>query len=123
MRGFYLVSPPTLAIDRRMNLIAWIVFTLAAMLEVGGDAIVRRGLRGHKLLLVVAGCGMLAGYGVVVNLVKWDFSKLLGVYIGFFALVSILFGRLVFRENIPSSTWLGLGLIVTGCMVIQFGRR
>ena len=54
---------------------------------------------------------------------KWDFSKLLGVYVGFFALVSILVGWIALGERIASSTWLGLVLIMTGSMVIQFGRR
>ncbi len=106
-----------------MNFIAWFVFILAALLEVGGDAVIRRGLRGHKIGLVLAGFVTLGCYGLLVNSIKWDFSRLLGVYIGFFALASILFGRVVFQETIPSSTWLGLGLIVSGCLVIQFGQR
>ena len=35
--------------------------------------------------VIAAGCATLAFYGVVVNLVQWDFSKLLGVYVAFFA--------------------------------------
>ena len=62
---------------------------------------------------------MLGTYGVVVNMVKWDFSKLLGVYVAFFALISILFGRFVFRENIPNTTWIGLMIIICGAMMIQ----
>ena len=104
-----------------MNLAAWFVFVLAALLEVGGDAVVRRGLRGRSAVWLVFGCAALALYGLVVNSVKWDFSKLLGVYIAFFATTSILFGRLVFREHIPISTWCGLALIVLGGIVIQFG--
>jgi len=45
------------------------------------------------------------------------------VYVGFFALVSVLIGRIVFKESIPSATWLGLALILVGGMVIQFGQR
>ena len=66
---------------------------------------------------------MLGAYGVVVNTVKWDFSRLLGVYVAVFALVSILFGRLVFKENIPNTTWLGLMVITLGALIIQFGSR
>ena len=66
---------------------------------------------------------MLALYGLMVNSVRWDFSKLLGVYIGFFATVSVLFGGFVFRENVPATTWFGLGLIIVGGLVIQFGHR
>jgi small multidrug resistance family-3 protein len=108
--------------DARMNAIAWAVFVVAALLEVGGDAVIRHGLRGHKLAVVAAGFVTLGCYGLLVNSLKWDFSKLLGVYVGFFALTSVLAGRFIFRENVPWSTWCGLGLIATGCAVIQCSR-
>ena len=106
-----------------MNLLAWLIFVAAAMLEVGGDALVRRGLRGRLAAWIVLGCAVLGVYGLVVNSVKWDFSRLLGVYVGFFALVSILFGKFVLGETISPSTWLGLALILLGGVVIQFGHR
>ena len=87
--------------------LTWLLFVVAAILEVGGDALIRKGLRGSGWAMIAAGCATLAFYGVVVNLVKWDFSKLLGVYVAFFATVSILWGLLVFRESVPTSTWLG----------------
>src|SRR5215472_8286020 len=107
----------------RMDWIAWWFFILAALMEVVGDAVIRRGLVTRKIGLLVAGCAVLAGYGLVVNSVQWKFSKLLGVYVGFFALISTLTGWIVFQETIPRSTWLGLVLIILGCMVIQFGQR
>ena len=106
-----------------MAFLIWLVFIAAALLEVSGDAVVRRGLRGGGLPLVALGCLMLAAYGVVVNTVKWDFSRLLGVYVAFFAAVSVLFGRVVLREDVPASTWAGLALIIAGGLVIQFGKR
>ena len=106
-----------------MNLIAWLIFIAAALLEVGGDATVRRGLRSGNLLFVAAGIAALGCYGLVVNSVKWDFSKLIGVYVAFFALISILIGRIVFKETVPLSTWLGLALIMAGGAIIQYGQR
>jgi drug/metabolite transporter superfamily protein YnfA len=105
-----------------MTYLAWLVFVAAAILEVGGDAVVRKGLRGSSLTIISIGCAMLGSYGVVVNTVKWDFSRLLGVYVAIFAIISILFGRFVFSENIPNSTWIGLAIIVSGAMIIQFGK-
>ena len=106
-----------------MSLIAWAIFVLAAVLEVGGDALIRRGLRGGALALIAAGFGVLGFYGLTVNMVRWDFARLLGVYVGVFAIVSVLFGRFVFKENIANFTWLGLALIIAGGLVIQFGGR
>jgi small multidrug resistance family-3 protein len=105
-----------------MNPAAWIAFVAAALLEVGGDAAVRRGLRGRSAAWLLLGCATLACYGLVVNSVRWDFSKLLGVYVGFFAALSVLFGRFAFREAIPATTWCGLTLIILGGLVIQLGR-
>jgi small multidrug resistance family-3 protein len=75
-----------------MMLVVWLVFIGASLLEVGGDAVGRKGLRGSRALVIVAGCLMLAGYGLLVNAVSWNFSKLLGVYIASFATTSILWG-------------------------------
>jgi small multidrug resistance family-3 protein len=105
-----------------MTIIAWLIFVAAAVLEVAGDAVIRKGLRGSVLWFIVFGFLMLGCYGVVVNTVKWDFSRLLGVYVAVFAVVSILAGRFVFRETIPPTTWLGLGIIVIGGAVIQAGQ-
>ena len=58
-----------------LTLIPTAIFVAAALLEVGGDAIVRQGLRSQKWVVVLAGCLSLAVYGLVVNLVKWDFSR------------------------------------------------
>jgi small multidrug resistance family-3 protein len=106
----------------QMTYFAWLIFIFSAMLEVGGDAVIRRGLRGHSFIIVAIGCVVLGCYGVVVNTVRWDFSKLLGVYVAIFALVCILAGRFVFKENIPTATWIGLLFIVCGGLIIQFGN-
>jgi len=106
-----------------MTYLAWLIFIGAAILEVGGDAVVRKGLRGSNLMIIIIGFAVLGSYGIVVNMVKWDFSKLLGVYVAIFALISILFGRFVFQENIALTTWIGLMVIICGAMIIQFGNR
>ena len=106
-----------------MNFLIWPMLIGAAILEVSGDAVIRKGLRGSGWAMIVAGCVMLASYGVLVNLVKWDFSKLLGVYVAVFAAVGVLWGRVVFKETVPISTCLGLSLIFVGGVVIQFGQK
>ena len=105
------------------NTVACVIFVVAALLEVGGDAIIRRGLRNSGPLLIITGFVVLGCYGLVVNSVKWDFSKMLGVYVAVFAVISILCGHLVFRESVPFSTWAGLSIIILGGLIIQFGSR
>jgi drug/metabolite transporter superfamily protein YnfA len=105
----------------RFPVIAWLIFLAAALLEVGGDAIIRKGMRGSGPPYIALGCVLLGTYGIVVNLVPWDFSKLLGVYVAIFAAVSVLVGRFVFHEAVPFSTWVGLAIIIIGGLVVQFG--
>ena len=98
------------------------VFIGAAILEVGGDALIRKGMRGGGLALGALGFVVLGSYGVLVNLLDVDFSRLLGAYVGAFAVVSVLFGRLVFGDQIPASTWAGLAVVLAGSLIIQLGR-
>ena len=85
----------------RLPVLAWLIFLAAAVLEVGGDAIVRKGMRGGGLAFLALGFIMLGTYGVVVNLVPWDFSKLLGVYVAIFAFVSTQSRGDAFRDSRP----------------------
>jgi drug/metabolite transporter superfamily protein YnfA len=100
-----------------------LVMIAAAVLEVGGDALIRRGLRGGRLALVIVGFLVLGSYGVVVNRLELDFSSLLGAYVGFFALVSVLAGRLLFGDRVPATTWFGLVVVLIGSAIIQLGAR
>jgi small multidrug resistance family-3 protein len=100
-----------------------LILLAAALLEVSGDAVVRIGLRGSRPAVVLLGMALLGIYGLAVNQVRWDFARLLGVYVAVFAGVSVLAGCFVFREHIPASTWFGLGLILAGGAVMQFGPR
>lgn len=104
------------------RLVAICVMLAAAAFEVGGDALIRTGLRGRGAALVAAGFVVLGAYGIVVNLLPMDFSRLLGTYVAFFAIVSVLCGSFVFGETIARSTWLGLGVILLGSLIIQLGQ-
>jgi drug/metabolite transporter superfamily protein YnfA len=99
------------------------VYVGAAVLEVVGDALIRKGMRGSGIAFVALGVVALGSYGVVVNLLSVDFSRLLGAYVGVFAVVSVLIGRAVFQDAVPPSTWLGLAVILSGSLIIHFGRN
>jgi drug/metabolite transporter superfamily protein YnfA len=100
-----------------------LVMIVAAALEVGGDALIRRGLSSSGAALVVLGFVTLGSYGVVVNQLSLDFSVLLGAYVGVFAIVSVLFGRYVFAERVSLTTWIGLGVVLLGSGVIYYGQQ
>jgi len=40
-----------------------------------------------------------------------------------FALISVLFGQIVFKEAVSTATWAGLVIIIIGGLVIQFGAK
>ena len=110
-------------IDASSNVVSLFVLVLASVLEVGGDAVIRKGLRGSGLALVALGFVVLGAYGVVVNLLHIDFSRLLGAYVGVFAVTSVVFGKTVFGEQIASGTWVGLAVVLLGSMIIQFAGK
>jgi drug/metabolite transporter superfamily protein YnfA len=50
-----------------MQFLAWIAFALAAIFEVGGDAVVRMGIKSNNIILMLLGAATLGGYGLIVN--------------------------------------------------------
>ncbi|HTC87552.1 MAG TPA: hypothetical protein VK686_04595 [Bryobacteraceae bacterium] len=105
---------------------AIVVLFLAALLEAGGDAVIRAGL--HKTLfwqkasLFAAAAVVLFAYGWTVNAPPWDFGKLLGLYVVFFFLTAQAISWLIFKQT-PSMPILVGGLfIVTGGIIIAIAR-
>ncbi|HVV17233.1 MAG TPA: hypothetical protein VHH90_08530 [Polyangia bacterium] len=101
--------------------VALLVMLIAAAFEVAGDALIRKGLRGAGPALVAVGFVVLGTYGIIVNKLDLDFSKLLGAYVGFFAVVSVCTGRFLFHDLIPPTTWIGLAVILAGSLIIHVG--
>ena len=93
------------------------VLILAAALEVGGDALVRIGLRGPGYWLA-AGALVLFAYGVLVNQGGLDFNRLMGVYITIFFVVSQVISFAMFKQIPDDRILLGGGFIVTGGLII-----
>ena len=101
---------------------AYLVLLIAALLEVGGDALVRWGMHGGRLLGFALGTAALVAYSVLVNLPRWDFGRLLGIYIVVFFIISQVLAAFVFREQIPVSRIAGGALIIAGGLVITFWK-
>jgi small multidrug resistance family-3 protein len=95
---------------------------LAALLESGGDALIRRGLLQGPRGWLALGAVVLVLYGFVVNADRRvDFGTLMGVYIAVFFVVSQAIA-VVMGERPPATTLLGGALIVAGGVVVQWGR-
>jgi drug/metabolite transporter superfamily protein YnfA len=97
---------------------------IAAALEVGGDAAIRRGLVQSGWPHVALGAVMLVAYGLIVNLNRSvDFGRLMGLYIAMFFVVSQVVSVALFAGRPSASLIAGGVLIVAGGLVIQMGMR
>ncbi len=100
------------------------VLIVAAALEVGGDAALRRGLIHSLWPWLLLGAVTLVAYGLVVNLNRSiDFGRLMGTYIAVFFLVSQLISVVFFAERPSLIRIIGGMLIVAGGLVIHLGTR
>jgi drug/metabolite transporter superfamily protein YnfA len=93
------------------------VLIVAAVLEIGGDALVRRGMEARAWMFAV-GAASLVIYGVVVNKGDLDFGRLMGVYIAVFFVVSQIVTMIIYRELPAMRTIVGGTLIVAGGLTI-----
>jgi len=96
-----------------------LLLLMAAILEAGGDALVRWALKTSALPARTAffalGGIVLFLYGYVVNTPPWDFGRSLGVYVACFFVVAQLIAWLVFKQ--PPSP----GVLVGGAFVVMGG--
>ena len=93
------------------------LLALSAALESGGDAGIRSGLHGKQIGYFI-GAALLVIYGLVVNIPKWDFGKLMGAYIAVFFVVSQIIALVIFHEKIKPPLVVGGALIVAGGLVL-----
>ena len=102
------------------------VLLFAAVLEAGGDALMRLGLRSpthvRAALFFIAGGLVLTFYGYAVNAPPWDFGRLLGVYVALFFVVAQLTSWLAFRQKPTPMLLLGGTLIVIGGCVVSLSK-
>jgi drug/metabolite transporter superfamily protein YnfA len=97
----------------------------AALLEAGGDAIVRMGLRAptavNRAIFFAVGALVLFAYGYLVNASPWDFGRLIGLYVVFFFVIAQLIAWIVFHKPPSRMTLIGGGFIVAGGAIISYG--
>ena len=106
------------------NVIALLILAVAALLEAGGDAIVRTGLHSHaatpKAGLIVLGGLVLLAYGITVNTPSWDFGRLLGVYVTLFFVAAQAINLFAFHVQPGVPVLLGGTLIIAGGLLMTF---
>ncbi|HEY0147201.1 MAG: hypothetical protein WDN29_14980 [Methylovirgula sp.] len=106
--------------------LAYLVLAIAAALEAGGDAIVRKGLHASgtstRIGIFALGAAILFAYGVTVNSPPWDFGKLLGIYVTLFFVVAQIVNLIFFDARPDLPIFVGGALIVAGGLVITFWR-
>lgn len=109
-------------------LLTFALLAFCALLEVGGDAIVRMGLHtdAHSVLrrglTLVVGALVLFAYGLTVNSIRWDFGKLMGVYVAMFFIVAQAVAWVGFGEKPRAPIVVGGLFIIVGAGIIQWWR-
>jgi small multidrug resistance family-3 protein len=115
--------PATIENQTASHALAVLILFLAAVLEAGGDALVRYGLRAPalpaRLALFALGGIVLFCYGYLVNTPGWDFGRLLGLYVVFFFVVAQAIAWLAFDQPPSRPLLVGGALIVAGGAIIS----
>lgn len=102
---------------------ALVVLLTAAFLEAYGDSCFQTGLYrssgGSRAFAFLVGAASLASYGLVVNVPRWDFGRLLGVYVVLFFLCAQMIARVKFGQTPSIPVMVGGALITAGGLVIS----
>jgi drug/metabolite transporter superfamily protein YnfA len=105
---------------------AFATLALAAWLEAFGDSYFQVGLHRSsgmaRISALAAGVAVLALYGTLVNVPRWDFGRLLGVYVALFFLMAQILNKVRFGQWPAPPVYVGGSLIVSGALVIAFWK-
>ena len=105
----------------------FVLLCAAALLEVVGDSFfqsaMHRSSGWYRIGFLAAGAVSLVLYGVGVNLPRWDFGKLLGVYVVFFFVAAQVVARVRFHQAVTLPMIVGGSFIFVGGMIISFWNR
>lgn len=104
----------------------YVFLFVAALLEVLGDSYFSSALHrtsgAARWTSFLVGAAILSLYGVVVNLSKWDFGTLLGVYVFFFYTAAQLVNWIRFKQAPGLPAFVGWLLMGAGAAVIRFWK-
>jgi small multidrug resistance family-3 protein len=104
-----------------------LILLIAAFLEAYGDSSFQTALYRSsgmtRALAVLSGAASLAAYGLVVNTPRWDFGRLLGVYVVLFFVLAQVLARVRFGQTPTLPVLAGGALIVAGGAVISIWSK
>lgn len=104
----------------------FLILAACALLEAGGDALVRKGMHAatllNRLLLYICAAAMLFAYGWLVNRPSWSFGSLLGIYVVLFFVTAQFLSIIMFGDKLTTPIVAGGALIVAGGVVITLWR-
>src|SRR3989442_9944263 len=93
----------------------FLLLVLSALLEVGGDAAIRQSKNQHwSSRWLLLGAMALVSYGLVVNVSRLDFNKLMGTYIVVFFVVSQTIAYFAFQQKPTLPLLAGGSLVLLG---------
>ena len=104
---------------------AILLLLLAALLEAGGDWLVRKGIHTssiQRLGWFAIGAAVLFIYGWTVNRPPWNFGELLGLYVVFFFVAAQIISVVLLHEHVRAPLVAGGLLIVSGGLVIFLSK-
>jgi hypothetical protein len=102
---------------------ALFLLAIAAFLEAYGDSCFQSALYRtsgiSRALAFVGGALSLAAYGLVVNAPRWEFGKLLGIYVVLFFLLAQIVARVKFGQPTTLPILIGGAFICAGGVIIS----
>jgi drug/metabolite transporter superfamily protein YnfA len=102
---------------------AFFLLLIAAFLEAYGDSCFQSALYRasgmSRALAFVGGAASLVAYGLIVNAPRWEFGKLLGIYVVLFFCLAQIIARVKFGQTPTLPIWIGGALICLGGVIIS----
>jgi hypothetical protein len=103
-----------------------VLLLIATILEVSGDAVVRKAIYDHvglaRLGLFLGGAVLLLGYGTFLNLAPLEFGQVVGLYLATLFVVWQVINFVAFRALPTLPILLGGSLVIAGGAIITFWK-
>jgi small multidrug resistance family-3 protein len=104
----------------------WAFVLVATILEVSGDALIRKAIYNHaglaRIGLMLAGAALVFGYGYSLNLAPVTFGQVFGLYIATLCIVWQTINAIAFRAAPTLPIIVGGALVIAGGMIITYWK-